>query len=136
MWNAYWETARSNLFDWVILFFGVILLVFHLYAFLERYRGQKVWAVQNLDRRRTFLLLLTELLPLAGLLGTVFGLMLTFKTFQLASDETPDFSQMVQAFAPAMSTTISGLLMVIPNLFLNGLLWLASPRLEEAHGQS
>jgi hypothetical protein len=45
--------------------------------------------------------------------------MSTFKTFQIAdSNDVPDLSQMIQTFAPAMSSTISGMLMIIPNLFL------------------
>jgi len=97
-----------------------------------RYQGRRVLFVQELDRYRTFCLLLTELLPVLGLLGTVFSLMYTFKTFQTAaSTEAPDLSQMVQAFAPAMSTTISGLLMIGPNLVLNAIMWLACPTVEK-----
>jgi biopolymer transport protein ExbB/TolQ len=93
--------------------------------------------VQYLDRYRTVCLLLTELLPVLGLLGTVFSLMFTFKTFQVATaGDAPDLSQMVQAFAPAMSTTISGLLMIVPNLVLNAILGLACPTPEKGHGQS
>jgi flagellar motor component MotA len=137
MWDAYWQTVWTSPFDWVILIFGVFLIVLHLVGLVGHYEGSLVLFVQYLDRYRTVCLLLTELLPVLGLLGTVFSLMFTFKTFQVATaGDTPDLSQMVQAFAPAMSTTISGLLMIVPNLVLNAILGLACPTPEKGHGQS
>ena len=137
MLDAYWQTVWTSPFDWGILIFGVFLIGLHLVGLFGRSEGSLVWFVQDLDRYRTFCLLLTELLPVLGLLGTVFNLMYTFKTFQVTTaGDAPDLSQMVQAFAPAMSTTISGLLMIVPNLVLNAFLWLACPTPEKGHGQS
>ena len=128
MWQAYWETVQVNPLDWGILCLGASLLVAHLIGLFGRFWGRRVLFVQDLDRYRTFCLLLTELLPVLGLLGTVFSLMLTFKTFEAASDgEAPDLSLMVRSFAPALSTTISGLMMIAPNLVMNAILWLACP---------
>src|SRR5690606_7426563 len=101
-----------------------------------RSHGQHVLFMQDLDRYRTFCLLLTELLPVLGLLGTVFSLMITFKNFQTSTQgEPPDLSQMVRDFAPAMSTTISGLMMIVPNLVLNAIMWLVSPTAEKGESQ-
>ena len=137
MWDAYWQTVLTSPIDWVILISGLLLIVAHLVGLVGHYEGSLVWFVQYLDRYRTVCLLLTELLPVLGLLGTVFSLMFTFKTFQVATaGDAPDLSQMVQAFAPAMSTTISGLLMIVPNLVLNAILGLACPTPEKGHGQS
>ena len=137
MWDAYWQTVLTSPIDWVILISGLLLIVAHLVGLVGHYEGSLVLFVQYLDRYRTVCLLLTELLPVLGLLGTVFSLMFTFKTFQVATaGDAPDLSQMVQAFAPAMSTTISGLLMIVPNLVLNAFLWLACPTPEKGHGQS
>lgn len=137
MWKAYWQTVVTNPLDWVILFLGLLLIVAHVVGLVGRFQGRRVLFVQDLDRYRTFCLLLTELLPVLGLLGTVFSLMFTFKTFQVAAaGDAPDLSQMVQAFAPAMSTTISGLGMIGPNLVLNAILWLACPTAEKGHGPS
>jgi hypothetical protein len=137
MWDAYWQTVWTSPFDWVILISGLLLIVAHLVGLVGHYEGSLVLFVQYLDRYRTVCLLLTELLPVLGLLGTVFSLMFTFKTFQVATaGDAPDLSQMVQAFAPAMSTTISGLLMIVPNLVLNAILGLACPTPEKGHGQS
>ena len=137
MWDAYWQTVLTSPIDWVILISGLLLIVAHLVGLVGHYEGSLVLFVQYLDRYRTVCLLLTELLPVLGLLGTVFSLMYTFKTFQVATaGDAPDLSQMVQAFAPAMSTTISGLLMIVPNLVLNAILGLACPTPEKGHGQS
>lgn len=137
MLDAYWQTVWTSPFDWVILISGLLLIVAHLVGLVGHYEGSLVLFVQYLDRYRTVCLLLTELLPVLGLLGTVFSLMYTFKTFQVTTaGDAPDLSQMVQAFAPAMSTTISGLGMIVPNLVLNAILGLACPTPEKGHGQS
>lgn len=124
MWEAYWDTVRESALDWVILGLGAFLILAHLVGLFGRLHGGSTLFVQGLDRYRTFCLALTDLLPVGGLLGTTLALMHTFKTFQTGGDETPDLSQMIRTFAPAMSTTISGLLMVAPNLLLNAVLWL------------
>jgi hypothetical protein len=117
--------------DWFILGLGAALVLAHLYGLTMRYQGKRVFFVQELDRYRIVLLSFTELLPVLGLLGTVLSLMYTFKIFEMSSEETPDLSLMIQAFAPALSTTISGLLMIGPNLVLNAVMWMACPTLPE-----
>lgn len=137
MWDAYWQTVRTSDLDWFILFIGSVLGVFHLGGLYLRYEGKHVAFVQGLDRYRTFLLLLTEILPVLGLLGTVFSLMYTFQSFQTASEgDSVDISQMVRAFSPALSTTISGLMTIGPNLVLNAMMWLACPRNEKGSSES
>lgn len=132
MFRVYWETVLQSPLDQIILVIGFLLLCAHGWGLYWRFHGAYRLYVQGLERYRTFLLLLTEILPVLGLLGTVLSLMNTFRTFQMASSgENADLSTMIQAFAPAMSTTISGLLMIAPNLVLNSLLWLAAPTSKE-----
>lgn len=132
MWAAYWETASENPLDIVILCLGAVLIAAHMVGLIGRFHGRRVMFVQDLDRYRTFCLLLTELLPVLGLLGTVLSLMFTFKNFRVqGAGDSPDLAGMIQTFAPAMSTTISGLGMIGPNLLLNAILWLASPMEEK-----
>jgi biopolymer transport protein ExbB/TolQ len=85
-----------------------------------------------LERFRVVLLSLTELLPILGLLGTVLSLMATFQSFQTSADETPNLAETLRNFAPALSATCSGLLMIGPNLVMNALLWLATPHPPQA----
>jgi len=132
VWQAYWETARDSYIDWGILTLGLFLFAAHLVGLGMRVHGGWTLFVQHLGRYREFCLLLTELLPVLGLLGTVFSLMHTFKAFQLSSSDAPDLSNIIRTFAPALSTTISGLLMIGPNLVLNAILWLASPSPDKA----
>jgi MotA/TolQ/ExbB proton channel family len=127
MWNAYWETVRVSPIDWFILTYGCLLVVAHIVGLVGRWRGRMVLFVQKLDRYRTVCLLLTELLPVFGLLGTVLALMNTFREFQADPGEAPDLTHMIQTLSPAMSATVSGLLLVGPNLVLNAILWLACP---------
>jgi hypothetical protein len=127
VWDTYWETVRESGIDWFILGLGGALIVAHVVGLLMRWQGKKVFFVQHLDRYRTVCLALTELLPVLGLLGTVLSLMNTFKGFQAAPGEAPDLAQTLRTFAPALSATLSGLLMITPNLVLNALLWMACP---------
>jgi hypothetical protein len=113
--------ARLSSWDWAILCIGVILGLVQLYAILEHWRGKKISFVQGLNRWQHGILAFIELLPVAGLLGTILGLMNTFHTFQ-ASGKGPDLSRMASEFAPALTTTISAMLMMLFNLLLNAIL--------------
>jgi hypothetical protein len=97
----YFAAMAGSPLDWLILLFGVALMAAHVYGIWGRYHGEHTIFVQHLDRYRTLCLLLTELLPMFGLLGTVWGLMQTFQSFAAAGDSRPDLGAMVQSFAPA-----------------------------------
>lgn len=128
MWEVYWNTVRTSGIDWFILIWGSVLILAHLFGLLARWRGTSMTFMQGLERYRTVLLSMTELLPILGLLGTVLSLMATFQSFQTTADETPNLAETLRTFAPALSATCSGLLMIGPNLVLNALLWLATPK--------
>lgn len=127
MWDAYLQTVRTSRIDWFILSLGGGLIAAHLFGLSMRWQGTRVMFVQQLDRYRTVCLLLTELLPVLGLLGTVLSLMNTFAAFQTPDGEPPELSETFRTFAPALSTTLSGLVTIVPNLVLNAILWLACP---------
>lgn len=131
MWHAYWSTVSRSGMDWLIYFWGISLMLAHLYGLFMRWQSKSPFYVQGLDRYRTMLLALTELLPVLGLTGTVLSLMATFQGFESTGDETPDMAATIRTFAPALSATCSGLLLVAPNLILNTLLWLACPQPEK-----
>ncbi len=128
MWEVYWNTVRESGIDWFILIWGTMLIAAHLVGLLARWRSSSTVAMQRLERYRTVLLSMTELLPILGLLGTVLSLMATFQGFQTSADESPNLAETMRTFAPALSATCSGLLMIGPNLVLNALMWLATPR--------
>jgi len=128
MWEVYWNTVRESGIDWFILTWGTMLIAAHLVGLFARWRSSSTVAMQRLERYRTVLLSMTELLPILGLLGTVLSLMATFQGFQTSADESPNLAETMRTFAPALSATCSGLLMIGPNLVLNALMWLATPR--------
>ena len=128
MWEVYWNTVRDSGIDWFILSWGSLLIVAHLIGLFSRWRGSSIVFMQGLERYRTVLLSMTELRPILGLLGTVLSLMATFQGFQTTIEETPNLAETLRTFAPALSATCSGLLMIGPNLVLNALLWLATPK--------
>jgi len=127
VWQSYWEVLKSSPLDWFILFVAGILCIAHVVGLIMRLSGKKVLFVQDLDQFREICLFLTEILPLLGLLGTVLSILHTFRQFALDSTGPADFSRVIESFAPALSTTVSGLMGSVVNLVLNAALWLASP---------
>ena len=59
---------------------------------------------------------LCELFPLLGLLGTVGGLLNTFKNVQLNAEKGFDIGSMLGDFAPALTSTVSGIVALMLNL--------------------
>ncbi len=129
MFDAYWHFISP--FDWVILSYGAILLLFQLAALFMRCVSSRTYFVQNLGRIQTACLQWTELLPVLGLMGTVMAMLNTFAAFDVTPDEEINLVGVIQKFAPAMTTTLSGLVMVALNLPLNQVLYLLTPKKDE-----
>lgn len=126
MFEAYWHYLSS--FDWIILSVGLILMLFQLVAIVLRCCSSKVFFVQHLGRIQSACLQWTELLPVLGLIGTVLAMLNTFSAFSVSQETGVDVVEIIKRFAPAMTTTLSGLFMVVVNLPLNQLLYLLIPR--------
>lgn len=126
MFDAYWHYIST--FDWIILTFGGALLSFQVFAIFMRYFSVRTLFVQQLGRIQSACLQWTELLPVLGLIGTVMAMLNTFSHFDVPTDGTVDVAAMIRRFAPAMTTTLSGLFMVVLNLPLNLVLYLLIPR--------
>lgn len=114
-----------TLLDKIILGFGITLLAVHvILLFLSIPSGPH----PKLKSFQEYLLLLSELLPLMGLLGTVQALLFTFKLFSTDEGNTvmtmAQMKDFLHSFAPALTTTANGLYLLIPNLLLNALVWL------------
>jgi hypothetical protein len=122
MFNSYFEFISG--LDWVIISFGVFLALFQLFAIFMRYSSRRVFFVQNLCRIQATCLQFTELLPVLGLIGTVAAMLNTFSEFSVTSGEGVDIAVIIRKFAPALTTTLSGLFMIIINLPLNQLLFI------------
>lgn len=129
----YWQAFTP--LDQFIWGLAIILVVFHIITlFYYIYRNYwKLDPLAQVERWRIMLLSFTEILPLLGLLGTVIALLNTF--YGLGRSETPDLQEMIVTFAPALTTTISGLLGAIINLFLNSVLGLLQTLHQNKEGQ-
>ena len=126
MFEAYWHYISP--FDWIILSVGSVLILFQLFAIFLRCFSNSVFFVQHLGRIQSACLQWTELLPVLGLIGTVLAMLNTFSEFDVSPDAGVNIVGVIQRFAPAMTTTLSGLFMVVINLPLNQLLYLLIPR--------
>ncbi len=110
-------------FDWVIVCLGLSLLGSHVWLLWKRWQGKVVWAVQRLDRNRRILLLLTELLPVLGLTGTVWALYNTLRSFGgVTGGNQLDLSAFISSFSPALTSTLCALFFLLLNLLLNACL--------------
>ena len=122
--------------DWAIVGFGSVLLIAHLFLFLAVVSADSAGPHPRLRRTQEYLLLLSELLPLLGLLGTVQALLFTFKAFGAEEENTvmtmAQMKTFVQDFAPALTTTANGLFFLIPNLLVNALAWFSLPRVSSS----
>jgi len=126
MFDAYWQFLSP--FDWVILCYGALLFLVQSAALFMRCFSYSTFFVQNLGRTQSACLQWTELLPVLGLMGTVMAMLNTFAAFDASSEEGVNIVVVIQRFAPAMTTTLSGLFMVALNLPLNQLLFMLTPK--------
>lgn len=115
--------------------YGIIglLVVMSILAFsigIERYLFFKRLSLENYENRKSLELELTEHLhliaivgsnaPYIGLLGTVFGIMLTFYT--MGKSGFMDTSKIMISLALALKVTAVGLLVAIPAIVVYNLL--------------
>lgn len=99
------EQLLSNPICWVIVLLALLVyqLTFHDILHLKAYRIQRKGYWQEVSS------ILTAALPLLGLLGTIVGLLDTFKVMSLGQNEL-----MSEAIGQALLTTQLGLVCAIP----------------------
>lgn len=81
-----------------------------------RFREVETSEVTDLDRRLTFLKVLVVAAPLFGLLGTVLGMLLTFKAIGVGGSSTSDI--IAKGISEALVATQTGMMIAIPGLLL------------------
>ncbi|MDZ7289325.1 MAG: MotA/TolQ/ExbB proton channel family protein [candidate division KSB1 bacterium] len=77
--------------------------------------------IPKLEKRTTYLSLLANTATLLGLLGTIFGLIDSFKAVT-AADASQKAALLAQGIAVAMNTTAFGLVVAIPTLIVYSML--------------
>jgi biopolymer transport protein ExbB len=99
------EQLLSNPICWVIMLLALYVyqLIFHDLLYLKAYRTQRKGYWQEVSS------ILTAALPLLGLLGTIVGLLETFKVMSMGQTEL-----MSEAIGQALLTTQLGLVCAIP----------------------
>jgi len=112
--DFYVDRVASSPLDWFILTLGGILFLCQL---VLAFRGLR-WRERGFDQRGDAALLTlysaAEWFPLLGLLGTVIGILQTFSV--VGSREAVAQREIIRLYAPALTTTASGLLMAFLNL--------------------
>lgn len=76
--------------------------------------------IDLIDRRIRFLVIVTSVAPLMGLLGTVVGMLTTFRGISAAAGETVDL--VARGISEALVTTQTGLMIAIPAYLFVGLI--------------
>ncbi len=111
-------------YDWCIVIYGMFLLGLHVLGLIatQPYNSKfMIFLAKNHEEYRTFLHQLTELLPVMALIGTVYGLLITFSSLDLS--EADGMQTVVKKFGIAMTATFVGLGFSLLNLFANAVLW-------------
>lgn len=100
-------------FDRLIIGLGFLTVLVQLIFYI-----MYVLKIKGFDKNANewfdWLVLFFDLFPLMGLLGTVNGMLDTFKEFK----ENMDITSMMAKFAPALTSTVSGIIALILNLIV------------------
>jgi len=81
-----------------------------------RFREVETTEVSDLDRRLAFLKVLVVAAPLLGLLGTVLGMLLTFKAIGVGGSSTSEI--IAKGISEALVATQTGMMVAIPGLLM------------------
>jgi biopolymer transport protein ExbB len=81
-----------------------------------RFREVEAAKVPEVDRRLTFLNIMVVSAPLFGLLGTVLGMLLTFRAIGVGGSSTSDI--IAKGISEALVATQTGMMVAIPGLLL------------------
>jgi len=113
-------------YDWVIFGYGTLLILMHTVGVVSIQPSNNkclILIAKNHEVYRNFLYQLTELLPVMALIGTVYGLLMTFSSLDLSAAE--GIQAVVKKFGIAMTATFVGLGFSFFNLLANAILWFA-----------
>ncbi|CAE09990.1 TonB-system energizer ExbB [Wolinella succinogenes] len=103
----------------VMLWAAVERLLFFHYVKLQLYKNRKELEI-DLSKRLTIIATIGSNAPYVGLLGTVFGIMMTF--LEIGQSGVADSNSIMTGLALALKATALGLLVAIPSVVFYNLL--------------
>lgn len=110
----YLDRVRESYLDWLILGLGSGLALIQLLLAWRALRWQETDFDTRPDEVLQQMAWAAEWFPLLGLFGTVAGILQTFATIGLR--QTVPQQEILRLYAPALTTTASGLLMALVNV--------------------
>lgn len=110
----YLDRVRESYLDWLILGLGTGLALIQLALSWRALRWQDVDFDHRPDEILQQMAWAAEWFPLLGLFGTVAGILQTFAVIGLR--QTVPQQEILRLYAPALTTTASGLLMALVNV--------------------
>ncbi|MCS7014788.1 MAG: MotA/TolQ/ExbB proton channel family protein [Gemmatales bacterium] len=113
-WRFYVGRVRESYLDWLILGLGSSLALIQLVLSWRALRWQDVDFDHRPDDVLQQMAWAAEWFPLLGLFGTVAGILQTFAVIGLR--QTVPQQEILRLYAPALTTTASGLLMALVNV--------------------
>lgn len=119
--SFYQQSVRNSYLDWIILALGLSFFLWQLQLAWQALRWQDRSFNERPDRWLQRLHQAAEWFPLLGLFGTVAGVLQTFSA--VGAQESVPQREIIRLYAPAITTTGSGLLMALLNILP---LWLVS----------
>jgi hypothetical protein len=111
----YLDRVRDSHLDWIILGLGLALFALQMLLAWRALRWRGAGFDERPDRWLSNLAQAAEWFPLLGLIGTVMGILETFG--QIAANPRTGTSDIIRAYAPAITATGSGLFMALINMF-------------------
>lgn len=113
--SFYLERIQVSKIDWLILGLGLPLFLVQMYLTWRALRWTGHGFDESKDPWLKNLAQVAEWFPILGLLGTVMGILETFS--QIAADRAPPSAQqIIESYAPAITSTGSGLFMALFNI--------------------
>lgn len=117
----YLHSIRDSYLDWIILGLGLIFFIVQIILAWQAMCWREQGFDERPDRWLQRLHQTSDWFPLLGLFGTLAGILQTFARISAQAD-TPQ-QEIIQLYAPSLTTAASGLLMAFLNLLP---LWLAA----------
>ena len=108
-----------GIMGFVALFLTIERVLFYKMVKIENYQKRELLEI-DLTKNLTLISTIASISPYIGLLGTIFGIMITF--LKISSNGSLDTQSIMLGLALALKVTAIGLFVAIPTMFFYNLL--------------